>query len=113
MNRAERRRLDKEQKKQEKSYTLTQSQLDKIKADAVTEASSVAFILMLAIPVMILHDKWWVKTAKERCPKFIDQCLKLYNAFDRGEVTLEELRECLWEESGIKVERSDTPTKRY
>ena len=112
MNRAERRRLEREQKKQEKIYTLTQSQLDAIKEDAVNEASSVAFLLMLAIPVMILHDKWWVKTAKERCPKFIDQCLKLYDAFDRGDVTIDELKQILWEESRIRVERSDNPAKR-
>lgn len=99
--------------RQKKVYTLTQSQINQIKKDAVAEASDKAFFLMLAIPVMILHDKWWEKTSKKRCPKFIDQCLDLYDSFNRDYVTLEDLKECLWEEGGIKLERSKDPVKHY
>lgn len=115
MNRAERRRLEREQnkKKTEKTYTLTQSQLDKIKEDATKEAVDSAFLLMLAIPVMVLHDKWWEKSASKRCPKFVDQCLDLYDSFERDYVTLDDLKQCLYEESGIKLERSDNPVKYY
>lgn len=103
MNRAEKRRAQKVSKKQSNVYTLTQAQIDKIKDDAVMEASSVAVMLMLAIPVMILHDKYWVKTAKRKIPLFVDQCLDLYTSFSEGRVTLEDLHKCLEEESGIKI----------
>ncbi len=68
MGRAERRRLEREKSKAQKVYTLTQAQIDDLKKRAVDEAVNTAFILMLAIPIMVLHDKYWVKTAKKRLP---------------------------------------------
>ena len=108
MNRAERRRLERESGKvqKEKVYTLTQSQIDAMKKKAVDDAVSIGFTLMLSIPVTILHDKYWVKTASKKLPKFVDQCLDLYDSYNKGYVTFEELRETLWEEGGIKLERS-------
>ena len=113
MGRAEQRRAEREAQKGKKTYTLTQEQIDKIKDDAVKEASDVAFLLMLAIPVMVLHDKWWEKTAKKRCPVFVDQCLDLFDSFSKDYVSLEDLKRCLYEESGIKLERTDSPVKYY
>ena len=52
MGRAERRRLEREKGKAQKTYTLTQAQIDEMKKKAVDEAVGTAFILMLAIPIM-------------------------------------------------------------
>ena len=119
MNRAERRRNEKELAKiKTRVYTMTEEQLsqaiyegvkkeaDKIRDKATNDAINTAFFLMLSIPVMVLHDKWWEKTSAKRCPKFIDQCLDLYDSFGRGDVTLEDLSKCLEEESGIRIERN-------
>lgn len=113
MNRAEMRRAKRENSKKQKTYTLTQAQIDSIKQEAIKEAVDKAFLLMLAIPVMVLHDKWWEKSAKKRCPKFVDQCLDLYDSFEKDYVTLEDLKQCLEEESGVRLERSDNPVKYY
>lgn len=107
MGRAERRRLEREKGKAQKVYTLTQAQIDAMKKAAVDEAVSTGFILMLSIPITVLHDKYWVKTASKKLPKFVDQCLDLYDSYNKGYVTFEELRETLWEEGGIKLERSN------
>lgn len=80
MGRAERRRLEREKGKAQKTYTLTQAQIDAMKKAAVDKAVDTGFILMLAIPVMVLHDKYWAKTAKKRMPEFIDRCLDLYDS---------------------------------
>lgn len=113
MNRAEMRRAKRENNKKQKTYTLTQVQIDTIKQEAIKEAVDRAFLLMLVIPVMVLHDKWWEKSAKKRCSKFVDQCLDLYDSFEKDYVTLEDLKQCLEEESGVKIERSDNPEKYY
>lgn len=113
MNRAERRRAEREAQKKDKLYTLTQAQIDKIKADAVDDAVHMAVQLLLAIPVMVLKDNWWKKTASKSCPKFIDQCLDLYDSYNKGDVTLEDLRQCLLEEAGVELIRSDNPVKYY
>lgn len=113
MGRAERRRLEKEKSKAGKVYTLTQAQIDAIKAQAVDEAVSTGFLLMLAIPVMVLHDKYWVKTAKRKLPAFVDHCLDLWDSYNKGYVELEDLRATLWEEGGVKLERSGSPKRYY
>ena len=56
MNRAERRKSG--IKKSVKTYTLNDSQIKQIKDDAVKEAIDTAFIYMLGLPVMIIHDKY-------------------------------------------------------
>ena len=103
MNRAERRRAGKQG--QVAIYTLTQDQINKIKQDARDEAVEKALILMLAIPLEVLiGDGYWAKSAKRRIPKFLDDVLSLYDSWNKGVITLEELREDLWEYGGIKLE---------
>lgn len=106
MGRAERRRQERDKGKAQKVYTLTQAQIDEIKKQAVNEATGIAFTLMLAIPVTVLHDKYWVKTASKRLPEFVDQCLGLWDAYNADYVTLEDLSKTLWDEGGIKLESS-------
>lgn len=112
MGRAERRRLEREKGKAQKVYTLTQAQIDAMKKAAVDEAVSTGFILMLSIPITVLHDKYWVKTASKKLPKFVDQCLDLYDSYNKGYVTLEDLQDTLWEEGGIKLEKRDSKSEK-
>ena len=102
MNRVERRRAGKRDKVV--TYTLTQEQINQIKKEARDEAIDKAFILMLALPLTVLKDHCWVKTAKRRLPKFLDKVLSLYGSWDKDEITLEKLREDLWNYGGIKLE---------
>lgn len=117
MNRAERRRADKQAKKDKTvTYHYTKEQLeaviregvkaevDSIRKQARDEAVDTALTLMLALPLEVLKDKYWVKSAKRRLPKFMDNVLSLYESWEKGEVTMEELREDLWNYGGIKLE---------
>lgn len=90
MNRAEFRRI---QKQKNKKYTLTQGQIDKIKKDSYREAVDVAFTLMLAVPTNILTKNYWEKTAAKRIPKFLDECIKVYENIGRDNVTIKGLME--------------------
>ncbi len=106
MNRAERRRAEKQANKAKApTYNLTQEQINKIKQDASKEAIDTAFTLMLALPLEVLiGDGYWVKSAKKRLPKFMDEVLSLYDSWNKGVLTMEELRADLWEFGGIKLE---------
>lgn len=108
MNRAERRRQQKKKNKieKEKIYTLTQSQLNKMQLDlykksyedayedayrssyqnAYQSAIDTAFSLMLSIPTNILSKKHWEKSADKRIPKFIDDCVELYDKLCTNDV---------------------------
>lgn len=112
MNRAERRRRAKQGLPVEKEPVLNikASDIQSIKKQAVSNAADTAFFLMLAIPVMVIHDKYPLLMRREvdgksREERFADLCLDLYDSFNRDYVTLEDLAQCLWEEAGIKLER--------
>lgn len=103
MNRAERR-------KKALSAKPKVNNLKAIKLKAASQAADTAFFLMLAIPVMVIHDKYprlmkRTVEGKTREERFADMCIDLYDSFNRGYVTLEDLSKCLWEEGGIKLER--------
>ena len=84
--------------------SMKKSDIDKIKMDASKQAADIAFELMLAIPVMIIHDKFGQLMKKDgREETFTELCLDLYDSFGRGYVTIEDLRKCLWEEAGVKM----------
>lgn len=109
LNRAERRRLEKAGQK-EPVINMKSSDVLTIKKDAVNEAVDTAFILMLGIPVMILHDKYSLLMKKEvdgksRTERFADLCLDLYDSYNKGYLTLDDIHQYLWEEAGIKLER--------
>lgn len=105
MTRAEIRRNQKEQSKPAKVYTLTQAQIDQIKQQAVKEAVDKAFFLMLALPCEVLaNENYWEKSAKRKMPKFIDDILSLYAAYEQGVVTMEQMKRDLWDIAGVKLE---------
>ena len=108
MNRAERRKSG--IKTSVKTYTLNDLQIKQIKDDAVKEAIDTAFILMLGLPVMIIHDKYpqlmkKVVDGKGREERFTDLLLDLYDSVDKGYVSFEDLKDCLKEECGIEIEQ--------
>lgn len=103
MNRAERRRLEKQGKiaLKEPTINVKASDITSIKEDAAKKAADKAFFLMLGLPLMVLHDKWGF--GKVRGERFIEQVLDLYDSFEKGYLSLDDIHNCLWEEGGIKL----------
>lgn len=114
MNRAERRRRAKQGLLvvKEPVINVKASDIQNIKKEATTNAADTAFFLMLAIPVMVIHDKYPQLMrrdveGKSRAERFADLCIDLYDSFDKGYVTLDDLADCLWEEAGIKLTKKE------
>ena len=110
MNRAERRRLEKSKQKKEPIINIKAKDVQQIKEDAKQQAIDRAFFLMLAIPTMVIHDNYpklmkKFEDGKSREERFADMCLELYDCFEKGLVSLDDLKECLWEEANIKLEK--------
>ena len=106
MNRAERRIRQKYGQSVTKSTTVTEKDFKELKS----EATSIAFFLMLTIPVTVIHNHFAELIKKEvdgksRAERFCDLCIDLYKAFERGEVTLDELGETLKNDTGIVITR--------
>lgn len=102
MNRAERRKNKQMSAERPKTYVLTQDQIDKMKQDAVNEATRKAFLMLLSIPVMVLHDKFGF--GKQRLTKFMDYVLLWYASIQQGETPLRELLTVAERECGIRLE---------
>lgn len=67
------------------------------------EATEKAFLYMLAIPLNILVNDYWPKSAKKRAPKFIEDVASLYQSVQDGVVTNEQLADLLYEYAGVKI----------
>ena len=101
LKRADYRRLQRKEQKKEKTYTLTQEKITKMKEDvynkaintAYEEAVDVSFALLLAIPTNLLANCYWEKSAPKRIPEFLDDCISIYESIGAGVLTVSELIE--------------------
>lgn len=108
MNRAERRKNG--IKGKEPVINVKVEDIDRLKADAVKEAVTYAFKLLVAIPVMVLHDNYGklnrlMVDGKTREERFAEMILDLYDSYEKGYVTMNDLVECLEDETGMTFEK--------
>lgn len=68
------------------------------------EATERAFLRMLAIPMNVLTNDYWSKTAKKRAPKFIEECVSLWKSVEAGVVTDEQLADFLKDIADVTIE---------
>lgn len=83
----------------------------KLATHAKNEAVSRLFEELIAIPVMVIHDHFGELMKKDgREERFAEMCLELYDTVEKGFVTPAELRQCLFEEAGVRFRRpTDSP----
>lgn len=75
------------------------------KADELQRiAKEKAFLYMLAIPLNVLVNDYWEKSARKRMPKFIEDVISLYEAVQDGVVSEQQLADLLDEYAGVKIE---------
>ena len=67
-------------------------------------ATDNAFLYMLAIPLNVLVNDYWSKSAKKRAPKFIEDVMSLYDAVQNGVVSDKQLADLLDELAGVKID---------
>lgn len=101
MSRAERRRLERDSSKSQKTYTLTQAQLDQKLKAVEMQATKKAFVMMMGFPLLTLRDKFGFGTA--RLNKFMDKMVDLYEAYELDYVNLEDLDRTIMEETGVTL----------
>ena len=100
MNRAERRRKEKEAQGKKKTYTLTVEQIEQIKKKATDDALHQAMVLLFGIPVLVLREQYgW--GAKKRLPEFGEYLTDYYEEFNEGVWTVEEYEQMVLDYTGI------------
>ena len=83
-------KIEQAQKEIEERETYLKENEMKIKR----EACSQAFVLLIGIPLMILHDEYGWRSRK-RLPEFGQHICDYYQEFDDSEMTIEEYRQFL------------------
>ena len=108
MNRKQRRKQEKSEKTQ-KFYMVSDEKIAEIAENARNEAISEAFILILGLSVMTISDhifdlyktKCFEKCREER---FTDYVLKLWEEYQQGIFSLQDVLDCLKDECGLTIE---------
>lgn len=115
MNRAERRRLEKKAAKKVPTYNLTRpminsavmAEMNGIIEEAKSEVLNQMMTLMFALPIMVLKKHYWKKGDARRMREFTQRVLEIYEAYENGEITLDDIRKELWDTVGIRLEESE------
>lgn len=128
MGRAELRRKQKEQERENKRYILTRKELEQLEQRIRTEEQNKAkeefekrtkqianevFNMMLVIPTNVLIEDYWSKTARKRIPKFVNDCISLFESYTGGVVEMEEMLKLTEEYSGVKLMHTDGVLKSW
>lgn len=119
MNRAERRRLEK-QKHKEPVMMVKRSELLEIKGQiakvkkemeanppekAQEEAVDTAIVLLMSLPVKVLHDSFgW---GRKRLGAFSEALTEAYQDFSDGNLQLEDLQQLVFDQCGIKFQKEE------
>ena len=113
-SRSVRRRREREEKKKTVTYNFTKEQLDayvlkevdKIRDDIQEEiradSEKSVFEMLIGIPVLVLHDHFGF--GRSRATKFIEHVLNQVDAVDGGYYNLQDLRQTIFEETGVSLE---------
>ena len=94
--------------KTEKFYMVSAEKIEEIKKNAKKEAIDEAFVLMLGLSVMTIsdhiHDLYKTK-GFEKCreERFTDYVLKLWEEYQAGIFSLQDVLDCLKNECGLTI----------
>lgn len=102
MNRAERRRANRQQK--ESVINIKKNDINQIKESATNEAVSRAFVLMMNVPLIVLRDTFGF--GQKRLEKFLTEVKKNMDCLTEGYVSFEDLKNALEKETGVKVDEN-------
>lgn len=110
MGRVERRRAERERNKKPQTYIMTATEIAALKAEITKAVADELLAKVFGIGVMVIHDKFGQLMRKEvdgrsREQRYFDYCKELYDSFEQGYLTLEDIRDCLRDERGAIVRR--------
>lgn len=114
MTRAEIRRKEREKKKNKATFVMTYEELEKIRKQEYEKATKeyekkneeiakTILKMMIVVPTNVLINDYWEKTARKRIPKFVEDCLSLYDSLSKGAVKMQELQDLTEEYAKIRL----------
>lgn len=110
VSRAARRRTERENEKKPRTYTMTSMQIAALKEEMTKAVADELLAKVFGIGVMVIHDKFGLLMRKEvdgknREQRFFDYCMELYESFEQGYLTLDDIKNCLRDECGAIIRK--------
>lgn len=84
-----------------KAKEIARRETQKMEAECFEKA----FLCMLGIPISILAELYWPKTAKKKIPQFLDDVLSLFDSYVKGVVTEEDMLKSIKELGNVDLVR--------
>ncbi|MBQ7265118.1 MAG: hypothetical protein IJS61_03380 [Firmicutes bacterium] len=103
MNRAQRRAMEKEQRNNEVPAEFERV-VKRASQESRKRSMAEAFAYMLAIPAMVVRDKCGF--GAKRLNQFVDWVVDLSNSVETFYVTIDDLKQTIFEETGVSLEDS-------
>ena len=118
-NRAEMRRLKRQEEKKTATYNFTLEQLkaqverevaeewakktEELKRETADKTLGMAMILLYTLPMQVLKEHYWKKSYAKKLPGFVNHLLDLYSSWENGGVDMDQAEAELWRYAGIKL----------
>ena len=99
MNREQRRKSG--VKTKEPVLNIRACDIKRMKDEAALEASKAAFIYTIAIPILVMRDKFGF--GKTRLERMTDEIIKLWESYGAGLLTVEDMQEVIKQETGLEI----------
>lgn len=105
MNRKQRRNMIKQgiNVKSEPVINIKVADVQNIKKQATNEAVDTAFTAMLAIPMLVMRDRYGF--GRKRLEKFMDEVFEVYDSFNNDYLTLDDMHKALKDEVGFTIKK--------
>lgn len=88
--------------------SIKRSDVERMKQEATEKGCKLAFNLMLALPAVVILDKFGELMKKDgRVERFVNLCMEQYRCYEEGYVGLEELAKLLKDEAGVEIKGWD------
>ncbi len=95
-------RLEKEARRAQVTYKLTNAQLDQLKQEAVRKGVEAAFNAFIGIGCAVLHNSFGF--GQERCTSYAERCLEMFKRLDtEGGYDIRKIEEFGAKYGGIKI----------
>ena len=88
---------------------MTVDQFEAFKKEQAHKTAYTALVLMLGIPLMVLRDHHGF--GKKRLEAFVEDCIELFDSFDKGYITFDDMQKTIFEETGVQI--TETADKYY
>ena len=91
----------------ENAKQAVEEEFAKVEERVKNDATIYAMKMTILLPLELLIDKYWTKSAAKRCPGFVNDLLERIAEVQDGKRDLKESERKVWEYGGVRFEEGE------